>query len=655
MAQLKAMNPDYNGKESHQIENGAVVQLALDAESIRRLAPVAALRKLQKLSLTAPRERQAALGDLSPLTGLQLTALDCNSTQVTDLSPLSGQPLEDLNVRACHKLLTLAPLKGMKLRRLNISNNMALADFSALQDMPLESFEFIQTRLRDLELLRGAPLQRVRFFMTEVRDLSPLRGAPLKDYEGDAGLLNDPRNLDVLRSVKTLERIQGKTAAEFWKQVDAQPPPPPVVERLPEAGDAAWQKAVNLLPLIDPAKDAVEGVWRTAGGTLKVGAGKASRVQLPYLAPEEYDFRMEFARQSGTGAVWQVLNQGGKSFTWCLAGWDGKWMGFESIGGKVVNQNVSGVAMAQNLVNGRRYVSLVEVRKDGVKAYLDGRFVTAWKTDYADMSLDPALRLRDARALGLGAGQSALTVYQVAVREVTGQGTLARTAPVAQTPTVADADRVPEANDAAWKNSLDVLSLIEPERDTVRGEWARDFEKLVGDRNAFAAIEIPYRPPEEYDYRVEFTPTKRGNIGALHLAKAAHAFTFNFFGAGGALFGFEGVNGELIQSNQTARRMVPVEVGKRYVVLVEVRNNEVRAFLNTCFVTAWKTDYSDLKTQERWQLRDATLLGLGCQSRVEFHGARVREVTGKGAFLRQPPPAAAGAEGAAPGARIRRD
>jgi serine/threonine-protein kinase len=466
VARLQDLNLDYTGKESHQIENGAVVELRLDAESIRRLAPVAALRKLQRLHLTATRDRQAALADVSALAGLQLTVLDCNSTQVADLSPLRGQPLEDLNVRACHKLTSLEPLKGMKLRRLNISNNMALSDFSALQGMPLESFEFIQTRMRDLEVVRGAPLQRVRFFMTEVRDLSPLRGAPLKDYEGDAGLLSDPQNLDVLRSVKTLERIQGKPAAEFWKQVEAGQMP---------------------------------------------GADQAQAVSAAPAPTNPVPRRAKSARISAV-------------------------------------------------------------------------------------------------------------------------------------------DRAPEANEAAWQNSVSLLPLIEPERDTVRGEWVRDFDKLVGDRDAFATIEIPYRPPEEYDYRVEFTPAKHGNIGALHLAKAEHAFTFTFFGAGGALFGFESVKGDPLQGNPTAKRMVPVEAGKRYVVLVEVRNSEVRAFLNACFVTAWKTDYSDLQASERWKLRDAALLGLGCQSHVEFHSARIREVTGKGTFLRQPPPAAT-----APGVRIKQD
>jgi hypothetical protein len=35
---------------------------------------------------------------------------------------------------------------------------------------------------------------------------------------------NKGRDADILRSLKTLERINGKSAAEFWKEVDQKKP-----------------------------------------------------------------------------------------------------------------------------------------------------------------------------------------------------------------------------------------------------------------------------------------------------------------------------------------------------------------------------------------------------------------------------------------------
>lgn len=424
VAQLKALNLDYDGQETHEIVQGAVVELVLATESLRNLAPVAALHALKRFRVSPPHARRSALADLGGLAGLQLTLLDCHGSEVRDLTPLRGQPLEELDLSGCRKLADLTPLQGLKLRRLNLSNDTVVTNFAVLQGMPLEQLQCQLTRLRELAVLRDAPL---------------------KSLECDALLLGDAQNLDSLRAIKTLETLNGKPIAEFWKQLAAQPVAAPVAERLPEANEAAWQKALNLLPLIEPA------------------------------------------------------------------------------------------------------------------------------------------------------------------------------------------------------------------RDTVRGEWTREFDTLVGDRGGFAMIEIPYRPAAEYDYRVEFTPRKRGSVGALHLARGDRCFTFNFFGAGGATFGFECIDGKALPGNPTATRMVPMEVGRRYVTVVEVRTNEVRAFLNNCFVAAWKTDYADLQTDERWKLRDASLLGLGCQTRVEFHSARVREVAGKGTFTRQPLPVRSTSETAAPGARIERD
>jgi len=56
---------------------------------------------------------------------------------------------------------------------------------------------------------------------TRVSDLSLLNGMPLKDLRCD---FKPERDAGVLRSIKTLETINGKPAQEFWKEVDAKKP-----------------------------------------------------------------------------------------------------------------------------------------------------------------------------------------------------------------------------------------------------------------------------------------------------------------------------------------------------------------------------------------------------------------------------------------------
>jgi hypothetical protein len=83
--------------------------------------------------------------------------------------------------------------------------------------MALEALSVAHSRVTDLSPLRGMPLQLLWWVGTAVSDLSPLKGMPLKDIHGD---FQREQDVEFLRSFKTLERINSKSAAEFWKERD---------------------------------------------------------------------------------------------------------------------------------------------------------------------------------------------------------------------------------------------------------------------------------------------------------------------------------------------------------------------------------------------------------------------------------------------------
>jgi hypothetical protein len=56
------------------------------------------------------------------------------------------------------------------------------------------------------------PLLSLNFLGTKVTDLSPLEGMPLKELNCD---LKSQRDAEILRAIKTLEKINEKPAAEF--------------------------------------------------------------------------------------------------------------------------------------------------------------------------------------------------------------------------------------------------------------------------------------------------------------------------------------------------------------------------------------------------------------------------------------------------------
>ncbi|MBM3889084.1 MAG: formylglycine-generating enzyme family protein, partial [Verrucomicrobia bacterium] len=203
-------------------------------------------------------------------------------------------------------------------------------------------------------------------------------------------------------------------------------------------------------------------------------------------------------------------------------------------------------------------------------------------------------------------------------------------------------------DDPVWQDAINLLPLIDPQKDAITGEWTVENGGLVGDKEKFAHIEIPYQPPEEYDYRVEFTPVGRKLGGCQVLAKGGKAFQWSLFShTGGDLFGFSMVGNRFLGDADSPARvsLSPPEVGRRYVSLVEVRNDGLRGYLDGKLLVTWKTDYQNMSLARFWQLRTPNVLGLGCQSRMVFHRIEVREVTGKGTFTRGAPssPAAAAA------------
>ncbi|MCY3020924.1 MAG: PA14 domain-containing protein, partial [Planctomycetota bacterium] len=197
---------------------------------------------------------------------------------------------------------------------------------------------------------------------------------------------------------------------------------------------------------------------------------------------------------------------------------------------------------------------------------------------------------------------------------------------------------------ARWQNAVALLPLVDPGRDAVVGKWELRNGALLSDKTADARIEVPYRPPEEYDVRVVFTPTEGDCDVALHLVKAGRPFLWVMGGNKNTYFGFGPIGGKWCHENGTsAKSSRCLERGLRYTLVVQVRNDGFCAWLDGQRISQWKTDYRDMPTSVGWNLRDPNLLCLRSNNTpVVFHRADVLDVTGKGIVARSKETAAAG-------------
>jgi hypothetical protein len=177
--------------------------------------------------------------------------------------------------------------------------------------------------------------------------------------------------------------------------------------------------SLNLLAMVIPSKHVVSGAWKADARGITSDSGYCSRVMLPYQVPEEYDYRVDLTRNSGISTLCLILTKDGRDFV-LETGWPSGQTGFAYIDGKHIDTNPTGVKFP--LVNGRRYSFLVQVRNTGLKAFVDGQQIIAWKTDYKNLTPHSGWALPAKGCLGFGSYISPTTFHAAEIVEVSGRG-----------------------------------------------------------------------------------------------------------------------------------------------------------------------------------------------------------------------------------------
>jgi hypothetical protein len=210
-----------------------------------------------------------------------------------------------------------------------------------------------------------------------------------------------------------------------------------------------------------------------------------------------------------------------------------------------------------------------------------------------------------------------------------GAGTDGATAGASQTPTApapaavvpAPAPSAPTVRDS---RVIDLMPMIDPVVASVAGSWRIENGDLVSNDGRPATLQIPYTPPAEYDFRIEFTPTGEDNSVQQHLYKAPYSFSW----AMGTKHdcGFEFVNNKHVWDSpfKAAEKLQP---NQRYTAVVRVREGRAQAFLNGKKVVDAPTNYANFTKNPELSQPDNTRLGLGSyHAQVRFHKVEVIEV-----------------------------
>jgi serine/threonine protein kinase len=210
---------------------------------------------------------------------------------------------------------------------------------------------------------------------------------------------------------------------------------------------------------------------------------------------------------------------------------------------------------------------------------------------------------------------------------------------------------VVSAHSSSDGRTIDLLPLVDLKRDVIAGEWVRTADGIAKQGtgttgNGVPRLQLPYQPPEEYDFEVEFTV--RSDQQSVGQMLSAQSRMFSWIVGGYTpqepRAGFEKFDGGA--TNKLSETAVPMkgnlERGRRYVSRVEVRATGLRGLLDGVELVNWRGSFRRLSLDTINELRDDKHLGLRAARDVIFHKITVREITGIGKVDQRAPDAAPG-------------
>jgi hypothetical protein len=179
------------------------------------------------------------------------------------------------------------------------------------------------------------------------------------------------------------------------------------------------------------------------------------------------------------------------------------------------------------------------------------------------------------------------------------------------------------------KNAIDLIPMIDASRNPVHGKWLVVNNVLhCNDANFVPRIQIPYIPPEEYDFIVTFSqPRLRNGISLIMPNPKGDWFFWNVGHNNGNKFTFSATPPEVDDLDK------PIQINKAYTAMVQVRKDTIRCLLDGEELVKHKGGFEDLNCDGWRQLRSKKVLGIACDDPAVFHYIRLIEVTGKGRKL----------------------
>ena len=234
-------------------------------------------------------------------------------------------------------------------------------------------------------------------------------------------------------SYRANAELENGQTAEIWGyfQVRERPDRIPLPPReLPEFSEARQtlrsphreQKEIDLLALLKPERDQVQGKWSLENGLLTSPKEYGARLEIPFQPPEEYELQLIAEPLDEPNGLLLGLLAGTNRFAALMNYHLEKksLSALENVAGKNVGNEttVEGAYFKQ----GRPSFIVCTVRKTGVTVSIDGKEALAWTGEASQLSLSGYWKTPRENALFLGAYDCRYRFSRVSLTPLTGTG-----------------------------------------------------------------------------------------------------------------------------------------------------------------------------------------------------------------------------------------
>ena len=180
-------------------------------------------------------------------------------------------------------------------------------------------------------------------------------------------------------------------------------------------------------------------------------------------------------------------------------------------------------------------------------------------------------------------------------------------------------------------NKVDLLEVINPEKDQIQGNWSFDNQTLVNGSNTFRPrIQFPYKPPVEYDIKVSFRQTQPSGTTSIMIPNNnGRSFSWTMDQTGKCGFTVNPIKKN--PTNVQVKELIRPNV--IHTLIIQKRANVVRAVFDGRVLAEYKGPWADLHENLRTRLKNPELIGFHCETRTAINQIELIEVTGSGTFV----------------------